>query len=178
MFLGRAIIYFVGFLGISLILILIILITKKKIFKWILLAKWGLLIFLFIVAMILKPILAKKELEKEDYYGDYVVNREFFKGEQADWQYNTYRFTLTENDSIYFHITDKNKILKTIKGTISTVKPYSSERLVIHIDYLSHHILTTNPTIYRDTWDFYMVFNSPKFGNMFFIKDNWQQIDN
>jgi hypothetical protein len=30
-------------------------------------------------------------LEKEDYYGEYTIDRNFFKGKQADWQYNHFR---------------------------------------------------------------------------------------
>ncbi|NRF37488.1 hypothetical protein [Pedobacter foliorum] len=42
----------------------------------------------------------------------------------------------------------------------------------------THHIMDGDPTIYRDTWSFYLVFNSPKFGNMFFKKGAWEPLDN
>lgn len=71
---------------------------------------------------------SKTELEKEDYYGQYIVNRNYFSGKQADWQYNNFRFEIKENDSIYFYVTNQEKILKTYRGKIITVKPYNSER--------------------------------------------------
>ena len=84
-----------------------------------------------------------------------------------------FRFEIKNNDSIYFYVTDNEKIIKIYKGAISTIKGYISERLVINMDQPTHHILNSNPTIYRSTWDFYLVFNSGKFGNMYFRKGSW-----
>ena len=134
--------------------------------------------FVFIVVSIIISLLSRKKvLDKSDFYGEYTIDRNYFEGKQADWQYDHFRFEITKDDSIFFYVTEKEKILKTYKGTITTLKPYSSERLVINMEQPSHHILTTNPTIYRKSWDFYMVFNSPKFYNMFFRKGNWEKIE-
>ncbi|TAE89990.1 MAG: hypothetical protein EAY81_01375, partial [Bacteroidetes bacterium] len=122
---------------------------------------------------------AKTELKKKDYYGQYIVNRNYFPGIQADWQYNHFRFEIKENDSIYFYLTDKEKILKTYVGTITTTyrSQYSSARLIINMEQPTHHILTSNPTTYRSTWSFYLVFDSPKFNNVFFKKGQWKPLD-
>ena len=72
-------------------------------------------------------------------------------------------------------MTNKDKVVRTLKGVISTVKPYSSERLVINM-LQPYHIFKTNPTIYRSAWTFYLVFNSTKYGNMFFKKGVWKPI--
>ncbi len=45
---------------------------------------------------------SKTELDKDDYYGEYVINRDYFRGEQTDWQYNHFRFEITDKDSIFF----------------------------------------------------------------------------
>jgi len=66
--------------------------------------------------VIIQWLTAKTELEKKDYYRNYIVNRDYFQGKQADWQYNSFRFEIKENDSIYFNITNKEKILKRYKG--------------------------------------------------------------
>ncbi len=113
---------------------------------------------------------SKTKLEKQDYYGQYVINRDYFKGKQADWQYENFRFEIKDNDSLYFYVTNKNKILKTYRGTISTSKPYNSEILIINMQQPTHHIVTHNPTVYRDAWGFYLVFYSPKFNNVYFKK--------
>lgn len=166
------------FIIIPLIIILSILwiISRKKIFgKSIAIVIIG-IASLVLFSSIISILTDKKILEKDDYYGTYIINRSYFPGKQADWQYNNFRFEIKENDSIYFYCTDKNKIHKTYKGSISTLKYYNSERIVIHMNEPTHHIVKDNPTIYRSVWDFQMVFNSDKFSNMFFKKGKWSQI--
>lgn len=120
---------------------------------------------------------SKTVLDKEDYYGHYIINRDYFKGMQTDWQYNSFRFEIRENDSIYFYYTDKERILQTFKGKIRTTDHYESERLMIQMEPPGHHILGSAPTTYRSAWSFYLVFNSPKFNNVFFKKGKWEAID-
>ena len=132
---------------------------------------------IFIFGTIIRIMTDKKELDKKDYFGEYIVNREYFKGKQTDWQYDNFRFEIKDNDSIYFNVTDKEKILKTYRGTITTIKPFSSERLIIKMEQPIHHILTSYPTTYRSAWSFYLVFNSPKFNNVYFKKGQWIPIE-
>lgn len=164
-------------LPLTAILLLLWLFVRKRIIGYLLALMWGGIFFLVIVSITLNAIFSKKELDKDDFYGEYVIDRFFFKGEQTDWQYNHYRFEITDDDSIHFYCTNGEGILKSYHGTISTVKPYSSARLKIHMNGESHHILTSNPTIDRDTWSFYMVFNSPYYHNMYFTKDDWEPIN-
>ena len=138
---------------------------------------WGGLISLLILLFVFRPLWEKKVLDKSDFYGEYIIDRNYFSGKQADWQYNNFRFEIKKNDSIYFYVTDGKIINETYKGTISTLAPYKSARLVIEMEKPTHHILTTNPTIYREVWDFFMVFNSPKFHNMYFRKGEWKEIE-
>jgi len=164
------------FLPLTLILLLTWLITKKKIFGKTLGVIFIGLFSLVFISGIMQWLTAKTELKKKDYYGEYIIHRNYFPGKQADWQYENFRFEIKENDSIYFYVTDKEKILTTYKGTISTVKPYNSERLKIHIEQPIHHILSSDPTIYRSSWNFYLVFNSPKFNNVYFKKGEWKPL--
>ncbi|QSS96690.1 hypothetical protein IMZ30_09575 [Psychroflexus sp. ALD_RP9] len=138
---------------------------------------WFGILGLALLSGIVQWLTSKTELDKEDYYGEYVINRDYFKGEQTDWQYNHFRFEITDEDSIFFYVTDKEKILKTYRGTIKTTTPYSSARLIIEMDQPTHHIMTSNPTTYRSAWDFYIVFKSPKFYNVFFEKGKWKLIE-
>jgi hypothetical protein len=160
-------------LPLTIILIIYWIKTAKKGFGMTLAVVWFGAIGMAIVGGIAERMRAKIVLEKKDYYGHYVIDRSFFPGKQADWQYNSFRFEIKSNDSLYFYVTDSVRTLKFFKGFISTVKPYSSERLSVNMNQPTHHILTSNPTVYRDTRKFILVFNSPKFGNVFFTKGTW-----
>lgn len=92
---------------------------------------WSGIIVLAILTSILQALHKKIVLQKEDYYGEYVVKRDLFAGTQADWQYNHFRFEITTQDSIFFHVTEQDRIVKTHKGVIRTVDPYGSARLIM-----------------------------------------------
>ncbi len=161
----------------TVILAVLWLITQKAEFGKLLAGMWGLLfLFCFVVGGI-NYLNSKKKLEKHHYYGDYIIDRNYFKGEQADWQYNSFRFSISREDSIYFHITEGERIIQTITGAITTVEPYNSHRLKIRMNEPGHHILSSNPTTYRQPWSFYLVFYSPRFNNMFFTKGKWKPIN-
>lgn len=159
------------------ILLVIWVLTKKNIFGKSLGIIWIGVIGLVILSISLRLLTDKKELTKKDYYGQYIVNRNYFPGKQADWQYEHFRFEIKDNDSIYFYVTNKRKIEKIYKGTITTTEPYSSERLIINMEQPTNHILTSNPTTYRSAWSFYLVFYSPKFNNVYFKKSKWKPLD-
>jgi hypothetical protein len=158
------------------ILLIIWLVTRRKILGKTIGLIWISILGIILLSALVQSLASKKELKKKDYYGHYVIHRDYFSGRQADWQYEKFRFEIRENDSIYFYETDKEKILKTYRGKISTTAPYSSERLIINMEQPTHHILTSNPTTYRSTWSFYLVFYSPEFNNMFFKKGKWKPI--
>ena len=159
------------------ILFIIWILSKKNIVGKILGFIWLGIFGLTLLSGITQWLTAKTELDKEDYYGEYVINRAYFKGKQTDWQYNHFRFEIKKNDSIYFYKTENKTIIKTYKGKINTTKPYSSARLIIAMEKPTHHSITSNPTTYRKAWSFYLVFDSPKFKNMFFKKGKWKAID-
>lgn len=135
---------------------------------------WLCLIGLMLFSWASRWLTAPKVLEKEDYYGTYVVDRSRFPGLQADWQYDHFRFEITEQDSLFFYVTDRTSVLKVYRGSIRTVSPSGSARLILEAGQPVHHILASTPTTYRSAWGFYLVFRSPKFGNVFFKKGKWQ----
>ena len=115
----------------TLIFVSIWLITKKKFIGKTLGVIWIGILCLVIVASLIQWLTSKTKLNKKYFYGEYVINRNYFPGRQADWQYENFRFEIIDNDSIYFYITDKENVIRTYKGVISTIKPYNSERLMI-----------------------------------------------
>ncbi len=160
------------------ILILLSIITNKKFFGQALMTIWGGLFALIILRMILSPFSSKKVLDETDYIGDYVVNRDYFSGKQSDWQYNHFRFTITRQNKIYFYETNGQEITKTTTGSVYYINTYPSVRLRIYFDSPKHHILSSNATTYRNIWDFYLVFHSHKFNNVFFKKGKWKPLQN
>jgi hypothetical protein len=158
------------------LLLLIWIVSRKKIFGVFLGIIWGGIFGLVLLSVVLRPLFEKVTLDKEDYYGQYVVDRTYFSGEQADWQYNYFRFEITENDSIYFYKTEGAAVVEVFKGVVSYPTPYSSARLAIKMDQPTHHVVSSNPITYRNIWGFYLVFNSPRFHNMFFTKGDWEPI--
>ena len=162
----------------TIILLLIWLFTKKQIFGKTLGIIWLSIFGLALFSFIVQTLTAKKQLKKKDYYGQYIVDRDFFPGKQANWQYNNFRFEIKDNDSIYFYVTENAKILKTFRGVITTTQYYTSETLIINMQQPTHHIMTSNPTTYRSAWSFYLVFYSPKFNNVYFKKGQWTPIEN
>jgi hypothetical protein len=175
------VIVFGAFLLYTIIRIIIALINKDRQTIIRLFKSWG-IIGLIIIGIpllftVLKPLSSKMIVNENDTRGKYIINREMFSGKQADWQYNHFRFEITNNDKFLFHITENEKIIKTIEGHVTYHSPWESVRFKIHLNKSKHHILKYTPTLYRDIWSFYYVFHSEKFGNMFFKKGEWRQID-
>jgi len=163
-------------LPLTIISLLLWLVSKKAIFGKTILLIWIGIFTLIVFVSVLKIFTDKKELNKNDIYGEYIIDRTKFAGKQSDWQYNHFRFEIKENNTIVFYETENDKILKTYKGTISFHPAYKRPRLIIHIDTPRHHIIEDKPTLYRTIWSFYYVFKSPKFGNIFFKKGKWENL--
>ena len=166
-------------LPLTFLLFLVGALTEKKVFFKAIGCIWIPIFCLIGLSLIASILPDTSVLEKEDYYGKYIIDRNFFRGKQADWQYNHYKMEITEKDSIFLYTMDNGRIVSVNKGTISTVKPYNSERLVLKMNEPNHHITETNPTTYRKSWwNFYLVFKSKKFHNMYFRKGKWEKIRN
>ncbi len=110
----------------------------------------------------------------DDIRGAYIIDRDQFPGKQADWQYNHFRFEITDDDRFVFYETDKEKIIHTYRGHIEYNETYKTPRIKLLFNNERHHIIADNPTLYRNTWSFYYVFHSEKFGNVFFKKGEWE----
>lgn len=158
----------------TIILLLAWLISKKKIFGELAGYLWLSLFGLIAMLCITKFLTSKTELDKEDIYGEYVIDKSQFAGKQADWQYNHYRFEITKDNKVLFHITEKEKIIKTIPGTVAFNDYYTSPRINLKFEEPGFHIIEENPTLFREIWSFYYVFESPEYGNVFFKKGTWK----
>jgi energy-coupling factor transporter transmembrane protein EcfT len=169
-------IYFWWFFGIFVFMILGIF-SKNKLIKKIAYISWIILFSLIAFLCVLKLFTTKMKLNENEIYGEYVINKNKCAGKQADWQYNHYRFEIKKDNKIYFHITEKERILKTIIRNIKFNNGHSSPLLDIDLKNNDFHIINKNPTLYREIWTFYYVFHSEKYENMFFTKGNWKSIE-
>jgi hypothetical protein len=161
----------------TIILAIIWLLTKHKFFAYLIGMLWTGIFGLYSFS----PFWTKKKLEKDDIYGEYVIDRTKFSGKQADWQYEHFRFEITKDNDFIFYQTDNDEIIRSYKGKVEFLDNYYNEpRIVLHMNSKGHrhHIIEDKPTLYRQVWTFYYVFNSPKFGNVFFTKGQWKPIDN
>jgi hypothetical protein len=152
-------------------------ITGKNVFAKAVGFVWGGLILLVILVAIGNALAPSPFLEKEDFYGEYIIDRKQFPGKQADWQYESFRFVINSDNSMNFYVMQQGKEIEVFRGYVSAVSHYQSARLAVYMAQPTHHILTTGPTIYRRDGSFFLVFNSPKFGNVFFKKGDWEPLD-
>lgn len=128
---------------------------------------------IFLLAVVSESM---SKLDPDDFYGEYVIDRTKFPGRQADWQYNHYRFEITPANELRFHVTDGRRIVRTYAVPITFTNLRATPHLVLQLDSSRYHILADNPTLYRTNGEFYYVFESPHFGNVFFTKGHWQPI--
>jgi len=148
-----------------------------KFLKVLWLAFGGLIVFGIVLIVVTNLWADFRDVHKKDLYGEYVIDRRMFRGKQADWQYNNYRFELTEKGEILFHITDKSRIIKTEVCQISFVENYRHPRLKIAVTDSTFNVIDGIPTLYVNGSDFYYVFESSRYGNMFFTKGKWKPLD-
>ncbi|KFC19732.1 hypothetical protein IO90_10775 [Chryseobacterium sp. FH1] len=175
MFFSLALLLFLGL--ITLMLLLINHLTKKKIFIKLSFGIWILVVILSLMIILSNFLNSKTNVEKNDYYGTYIIDNNKFKGENADWQYNHYRFEITKDDELNLYVTDKNKVLKVYKRKIEFIEGSASPHLKI-INENPNFILDSEPTLYRNSWDFYLVFKTKPYSNMFYKKGKWKPINN
>ncbi len=110
-------------------------------------------------------------LKKEDFYGDYVINRDYFPGKNAQWQYEHYKFTIRQDDSLFFYVMNGDSVESTYKGKVNVNTGYASARITFDMQPPVHHVFTEQPMIVRSRWGFTIVMYSPFYNNMYFEKD-------
>jgi len=143
--------------------------TKKKVVLAILVGLWGVTVLLFILAAITAHFRTSIRLTKQDIVGEYRIDTNLYSGTNAKWQYEHFKFFISDNDSILFIVMKgkeiPNKFYKhKIKYSAGPPDLWSIEADT------THHVIQHRPTLYRGHNKFYYVFHSDKFGNMFFRK--------
>ncbi len=132
---------------------------------------------LFIVAAVALSLLSwwlqPMELERKDVIGTYRIDRDMFAGPNADWQHEHFTLEITEEDSAVLRSKDMHGNWHTFSRPIIP-QHYRNYRwrFAIEGDSTAHHILANTPALYRQRWGYYYVFRSPRFGNVFFRKED------
>lgn len=153
------------------------IISRKNIFWQVFKYIWLSVLLIISILFISRCLNAKIVLAKKDFYGTYAINRNYFPGADADWQYNHYRLIIREDDSVFFYATNKNKILKVYKGFMFCNETYPSARIRFEMEAPTHHIFSEQPLITRSRWNFMLVFFSPFYHNMYFEKGDFSLSD-
>lgn len=183
---GTAILFYVIMLPLSGLLLITWLFTylkwKKHYALYALISLWVFFISGTSLFHFAEPLLKPMIVSQQDIYGTYVIDRDKFPGRQSDWQYENFRFKITPDDRMIFESRVYGDYWKTetVQVSYSTgyfnldKEEYCNKKIRIHSDSTNHHIIRDNPTLYRKRFNrFYYVFNSKKFGNVFFKKGKW-----
>ena len=133
--------------------------------------------FLLLLMILIYPSWQQIELEPEDYLGSYIIDRYYFRGPQADWQYNHFRFKIRKPNKVFFYQTEGAKIEKVYRGKAFWItKGHSSARIHLEMDSPTHFIIASDPTTFRFVDNFRLVFNTTRFGNVRFRKEKWEAL--
>lgn len=173
---GFGLFFVFGIVPLSGIILIFWLISGDNAYGKMLQFAWSGLFGLMLLSSIIRFFSTKKEVRRSDIYGEYVIDRSKFPGKQANWQYANFRFKITKNDELIFDQMDGRKIIKSDTAQVIFVEHYVSDRIRILKDPNMCHVIDKTPTLYRNIWSFYYVFETVKFGNVFFKKGKWRPL--
>jgi hypothetical protein len=122
---------------------------------------------LYLIAPFIKPM----KITKADYYGIHKTDLKKFSRFQAEWQYNNYQITINKDGFLrLYKLIQEPELIDSVKFEFTS--HYTNPRIRLITDSTNHHIISESPTLYREPFNnFYLVFNSKKYGNMFFRKE-------
>jgi hypothetical protein len=131
--------------------------------------------FIFLQGVVLLGLLLFNHLSKpmvvrkDQIYGTYRVDKTKFDTAEALWQYENFEIQIGRDHILRLYQLQPNR--KIIDSAVFTFSEYfNAAHISLDLDSTRHHILSTNPTLFRKPFHFYYVFESRKFGNMFFEK--------
>ena len=96
-------IFFIIIFGISLIFLVIYYITKNKIFKRSFIGYWLFFILSYLILLVVGFINSPTTVDKEDIFGKYEIDKDMFKGNDANWQFQHFSFEINKNEEFIFY---------------------------------------------------------------------------
>jgi hypothetical protein len=128
---------------------------------------WIGVVLIFVLGAVLDNYRTPIRLTHQQVIGGYRIDTGFFPGPNARWQFEHYRFLITDNDSIcFFYVDEKKMVHQRFKLGIKYC--FGPPVLWSIINDTSQNIFESGPILYRSHNRFYYVFKSKKIGNMFF----------
>ncbi|MFT3885103.1 MAG: hypothetical protein QM724_06625 [Flavobacteriales bacterium] len=113
---------------------------------------------------------------RTDIIGEYRVDTNMFNGFQARWQYGHHRILITSQDSLILEILGNGQTTRRYARAMKADDVAGLFHYRWHFkdaaDSLTHHIIGSEPVMYRQHSGFYYVFHSARYGNMFFRKED------
>lgn len=132
---------------------------------------------LFISLLCFSVLNQKVNLNHDDIFGTYIIDRSMFRGKQADWQYNHLRFRFKTNNQFQLFITDSCRIVKIYSGNFKFLDIYDgSPRITLELNPALRSFTDSCPMLVRGKWSFKFVLNSPMYHNIFFKRGDWKSI--
>lgn len=120
---------------------------------------------------LIRPYFESMIVNEEDNYGVYKIDLEKFNPEQSRWQHDNFELEINRDHYLrLYKLKPERHIFDSVKYTFD--EDALNKRVRLETDSTQHHIIAENPTLYRKPFNhFYYVFESSKYGNMFFEKD-------
>ena len=145
-------------------------ITKKEHFPlFVLLWIWGVCIFLVTIAYFINPLFKPMEVNQNDNFGTYEVIDNIYDVNQSKWQHDNYEIAINKDYYLrIYKLMPNRKILDSVRFEFTGS---SNNRIKLFTNPNHYHIIADSPALYRKNFNnFYYVFKSRKFGNVFFRK--------
>lgn len=147
------------------------LVTRKVEYWHLFLKVVGSTFMLIGVLLLVRWLNSDVKLSHGDFHGDYVIDRDYFPGPNAQWQYEHYKFTIRQDDSLFFYVMAGDSVKSVFKGKMNVSTAYASARITFDMHQPVHHVFTEQPLIVRSCWGFNIVLYSPFYNHMYFEKD-------
>lgn len=125
-----------------------------------------------VVSIILDSTPKYRRVSPSDVYGTYRIDRKFYPGKNADWQYKNIDFTITGNDRLVLMEFDDKGIMNQYTGKLTWSDTETRRALWSAKLAKKHHLRLESPILYRSYFHFYYVIRSDKYGNMFFRRES------
>jgi len=107
-------------------------------------------------------------ITKDRIVGEYEIDTSFYRGTNAEWQKEHFKFEITSEDKFIFFEKLADGSYKKTEAEVEWYRnsPPMLFRLILKSP---HELIDTYPALYRGNRKFYYVFET-KFGNMFYRK--------